>query len=512
MFKTKFYFLIFLNVLSFSLFAQVGAVDSLSEYYTSFSYESGNLSSHGILINGKPNGYWITFHENGNLKSEGNRIDFKLDSNWYFYNDSGNLIKSIAYKNDLRNGLTVTYDSIFIISEEYFVDNVKDSLTITYYPTKEKLVKSKVNYEDGKENGMAYYFDTDGRVTSITEFNKGFIVSKEEINRYNRRQKKQGLWKEFYPNWRVKIESTYREGLLNGYVKYYSPDGQLTKAELYVDGVLQVGNENSVNFEIIPTYNNQGVVIQETTYNGLGQKDGIERIYNDTGRIISSSIYKNDLLLSQGGIIDEKGRKQEVWKEFYPNKTIKSEGKFLDNKKFEKWTYFYENGKAEQQGSYNKNGKPVGNWIWYFQNGDTLRYEQYRRGLEDGILIEKTDSGGVIRKGDYIDGFREGEWIYELNDHIEKGKYVYGTKNGLWEHFHTNGELIFKGNFIEGRPEGKHKWWYPNGKVKEEGNYAYGEKDGIWKKYNEDGTLKITIDFKNGEEFKIDGQKFKIDK
>ena len=45
-----------------------------------------------------------------------------------------------------------------------------------------------------------------------------------------------------------------------------------------------------------------------------------------------------------------------------------------------------------------------------------------------------------------------------------------------------------------------------------EGNFSYGEKDGIWKKYDELGNLLITIQYKDGKEYKIDGQKFKTEK
>ncbi len=512
MFKTKFYFLSILVFYTVNVSAQFGTIDTTSDNYQAFFYESGQLSSHGTFINGKPDGYWITYFENGTVKSEGNRVDFKLDSTWFFYSEYGNLLKSINYVNDLKNGLSVTYDSIFKIREDYYVNDVRSGLSTSYYEDTSNTVKSIVNYEQGKEQGKAFYFAKDGRVIGITEFNKGFIVSKEEINRYNKQQKQQGIWKEFYPNWRVKSERTYRNGLLNGYYKYYTPEGQLTKAELYVDGVLQEADENDINFQIIPVYNNEGKIVQETTYNSIGQKDGIDKFYDDSGNVLRTDIYQNDVLLAEGGIIDEKGRKQEVWKEYYPNKILKSKGEYLDNKKYEKWEYFYENGKTEQVGKYNTNGKPIGSWIWYYENGDTLRFEQFRRGYEDGELIEKTDSGITIRKGEYIDGFKEGEWIYELNDHIEKGSYIYGAKNGEWLHYHINGELIFKGNYIEDRPDGKHKWWYPNGKIKKEGSFAYGEKDGTWKKYDEKGVLLISIDYKDGEEYKIDGKKFKIDK
>jgi antitoxin component YwqK of YwqJK toxin-antitoxin module len=510
--KTNFYFLILFVLLAADASAQFASVDTTSDHYQAFYYESGQLSSHGNLINGKPDGYWVTYHENGTLKSVGNRVDFKLDSTWFFYSEHGNLIKSINYKDDLKNGLSVTYDSIFKIRADYYVDDIRNGLSTSYYVDSSNSIKSTVNYFQGKEDGKAFYFAKDGRVIGITEFNKGFIVSKEEINRLNKQEQPQGIWKDFYPNWRVKSERTYRNGLLNGYYKYYTPEGQLTKAELYVDGVLQKADENDINFQIIPVYNSDGTMIQEVTYNSIGQKDGIEKYYNDSGEVTRSNIYKNDVLLAEGGFIDEKGRKQELWKEYYPNRSLKSKGVYLDNKKYEKWEYFYENGNTEQVGKYNKNGKPIGTWVWYYENGDTLRYEQYRRGYEDGQLIEKTDSGITIRKGEYIDGFKEGEWIYELNDHIEKGSYVYGTKNGEWFHYHSNGELIFRGAFIEDRPEGKHKWWYPNGKIKKEGSFAYGEKNGTWKKYDENGVLLISIDYKDGKEYKIDGKKFKIEK
>lgn len=511
MFKSFLYF--FSLIFSISLFAQVGKVDTTSKNYKAFYYSNQQISSHGILENGKPNGYWISYYENGLLKSEGNRENYLLDGPWIFYNEFGDKAKIINYKEEVKNGLTISYDdSCYIIKEEPYVNGIIEGIVKNFYPTKDKILESEIPFNENKENGTAYFYAKDGRVILIVDYNKGFISRKEEINRYDKNNLKVGIWKTFYNNRRTKTEATYKNNLLNGYLKYYSPDGQLDKAELYIDGILQEEGENSINFEIIPTYSDNGKVIEETTYNALGQKDGVSRQFNDSGEVVKSSIFNNDFLIAEGGTIDKQGRKQGYWKEYYLNGKLKNEGEYLDNQKYNKWKYYYENGKAEQIGKYNKNGKPINDWIWYYQNGDTLRYEQYRMGFEDGFLVEKTDSGTVITKGDYIDGYKEGEWYYEMNDHIEKGKYVYGTKNGLWEHFHINGEKVFEGKFIEDRPEGRHRWWYPNGKIRMEGNFSYGEKDGIWKKYDELGNLLITIQYKDGKEYKIDGQKFKTEK
>ena len=271
MFKSFLYF--FSLIFSISLFAQVGKVDTTSKNYKAFYYSNQQISSHGILENGKPNGYWISYYENGLLKSEGNRENYLLDGPWIFYNEFGDKAKIINYKEEVKNGLTISYDdSCYIIKEEPYVNGIIEGIVKNFYPTKDKILESEIPFNENKENGTAYFYAKDGRVILIVDYNKGFISRKEEINRYDKNNLKVGIWKTFYNNRRTKTEATYKNNLLNGYLKYYSPDGQLDKAELYIDGILQEEGENSINFEIIPTYSDNGKVIEETTYNALGQK------------------------------------------------------------------------------------------------------------------------------------------------------------------------------------------------------------------------------------------------
>src|SRR6185503_6669337 len=77
--------------------------------YQKFYYPSGQLSSEGTLLNGKPNGYWKSYYESGKIKSEGNRVNFKLDSLWKFYNDSGYVTAEYNYNEGARHGLQKTY-------------------------------------------------------------------------------------------------------------------------------------------------------------------------------------------------------------------------------------------------------------------------------------------------------------------------------------------------------------------------------------------------------------------
>ena len=82
---------------------------SQTEYQT-FTYPSGQISSEGILRDGKPDGIWKTYYENGQLKSIGKRTDFLLDSTWIFFKETGDTSLIINYRKDLKNGFVISKD------------------------------------------------------------------------------------------------------------------------------------------------------------------------------------------------------------------------------------------------------------------------------------------------------------------------------------------------------------------------------------------------------------------
>ena len=73
----------------------------------------------------------------------------------------------------------------------------------------------------------------------------------------------------------------------------------------------------------------------------------------------------------------------------------------------------------------------------------------------------------------------------------------------------TDSLLYFKGGFIEDNPDGKHIYYWENGKVKDEGVFIMGKKEGDWLKYNYDGTLFLVITYREGIEVRYDGVKIK---
>ena len=71
--------------------------------YKKFYFESNVVSSEGFLINGIPEGKWISYYENKNIKSEGFWKNSLLDSTWIFYDSSGGITLKENYRK-LRRG------------------------------------------------------------------------------------------------------------------------------------------------------------------------------------------------------------------------------------------------------------------------------------------------------------------------------------------------------------------------------------------------------------------------
>ena len=485
------------------------AQEKIKEGQQQFYYENGQLSSEGIIKNGLPEGYWISYYSNGIIKSEGNRKENLLDSTWIFYDQYGNIKSKINYKSGKKNGLKVTYsDSCNIILEEFYINDLKQNFTTFYYDVKGKKKWKEINFIDNIKEGKSFEYALDGRLISIIFYKKGTLVGKESINRFDKLNRKKNTWKIFYDSGKLKEEMRYKNGLLNGYYKTYDKNGKLIKAILYIDGIPQNFTDELAVLDIRKEYYENGRVKVEGIYNKSDQENGLFNYFDENGKIEKSEIYLQGVLLAKG-LIDEEGKRQGYWEEYYKNGILKSKGKYKDSHRIGEWIYFFNNKKIQQKGVYLEGEKPTGLWIWFYDDGSVLREELFRKGKEDGMMYEYTQEGKVITKGEYIDGLKDGPWFYEMGDHIEEGNYLDGYKTGLWIYHYTNGKISFEGSFINGEANGKHKFYYETGKLKREEFYEVGLKSNYWKFFNELGELTLTIFYKDGKEYKIDGLKLK---
>jgi len=471
-----------------------------------FYHPNGKKASEGTMRNGKPDGYWKTYNEEEVLISEGNRIDFELDSSWMFYDDEGKITMEISYRKGKKDGIRRTYREDETI-EESFVADQKEGLTNYYYP--DGKIKREVNFKYGLEQGLSREFDTDGRIITLTTYKSGFITEREIINRYDNIGRKHGLWKYFYADGTLRMEGRYKHGRENGYFKEYDVKGNLVSTAKYADGNKLEDVAELMKLDVRKDYYPDGKLKIAATYNKEGQLEGVRREYLPDGTVDKSYIFKRGIMIGEG-VVTEKGERDGFWKEYYDNGILRAEGKYNKDIKNGEWKYYHKNGMTDQVGSY-RNDKPVGEWFWYYPGGELLREEAYYNGLPDGIMTEYDELGNIITKGEFLEGKEEGDWYFRIGDNETEGDYAQGMRNGMWKYYDVpegygkQNVLRFEGRFIEDNPHDKHTWYWDNGNRKEEGEYIMGRKEGEWVYYNYDGTIFVIVSYKNGIEYRYDG-------
>jgi len=472
--------------------------------YKKYYYPNGNISSEGMLVNGKPDAYWKTYYENGIIKSEGNRKNFQLDSMWRFYDNESTIILSINYKEGKKHGIRTTYYKEETIKENFEYD-IKQGESILYF--KNGKIKKKMFFIDGKIEGNAYEYSENGRIITIYEYKKGYLINREKINRFNSNQLKTGIWKEFYKNGKISTETWYFNGKRNGFHKEYDKKGNLITIEKYINGEKQQDVKELKEYELRKDYYPNGQVkIIGSYYND--KPDGVRREYSEEGKIVKSYIFDKGFLVGEG-IVDESGYKQSFWKEYYTTGELLAEGEYKDSEKIKQWKYYHKNGKTEQIGSYNKSGKATGNWKWYYESGKILKEEEFLNGLEEGFSKEYSENGKIIAEGEYLEGLEEGFWFYDINDNREEGKFFDGEKSGEWKQYYKQDSLIFIGKYINDTPDGRHVYYWTNGNKKREERYIMGIRNGEWKHYDKEGKLFLRIIYEDGTEIYYDNLKLK---
>ena len=98
-----------------------------------------------------------------------------------------------------------------------------------------------------------------------------------------------------------------------------------------------------------------------------------------------------------------------------------------------------------------------------------------------------------------------GNWKSTIGDHREEGNYIVGLRDGMWRYLDDEGNVLYRGRYVQDNPDGYHFYYYANGRIKEEQYYDMGLRHRTWKKYDEEGLLEMTITYRNDEEVRING-------
>ncbi|MDZ4824158.1 MAG: hypothetical protein SH856_11920 [Flavobacteriales bacterium] len=504
--KKSIFTIILANVLAHA------AVQSQGEY-KKYYHDNGVVSSEGMLVNGKPDGYWKTYYDDRGLKTEGNRKDFLLDSTWKFYRSDSTIERLISYRLDLKDGLEMVFDDEGTVSEEFtWANNIKNGEARYYYSTGE--LHKRVPFANNKEEGRGWEYDKDGRIVTMITYRNGFLYAEERMNRMDGQGRKSGVWIVYWSEGKMREEGYYTEGKKNGVFKYFKRDGSLDKMENYRMDELVKDSDNSYVLDIKKEYDDEGRVRLVGGYN-KGKKQGTFRRYDEQGNATGTLDYDKDMLVGEG-MLDSAGLRQGIWKLYYPTGELRAEGNYIKGKKDGAWIFYHQPegpavniGKIAQKGSYRED-LSTGKWTWFYHNGTLHRDEIYRKGKEDGHAVEYDSLGNVVTEGDFIDGLKTGKWMKKVNDHTEEGEYADGERNGLWVWKYGDGQEAFEGEYQGGVPTGRHRYWYATGIQKMRGDYEGGELHGDWQYFDETGALSLELKYNMGTVERINGEKIKL--
>jgi antitoxin component YwqK of YwqJK toxin-antitoxin module len=494
---------------------QIGSAQeniALKDGYQIFKYPNGTVSGEGLIKNGMPEGLWKSYYVTGIKKSEGKRTNSLLDSIWVFFDQAGDTTEKINYLYGKKNGWYYKYKKapstgVYIWSKELFAGDKKEGTAFIYFPGGK--IQQTIKYNSGKTEGLSKEFDQDGNVITLLEYNNDYLVSRERINRTDNKGLKQGDWKEFYPSGTIKSEKSYKDDLIHGYYKEYDNRGILVLTMLYESGsIVKSRVEDEPDIEIVNKTDQEGKIIYSGPYRNKIPV-GIHREYGKDGKVTNSFIYNDNGIMLSEGIVDDAGKFNGKWKDLFSNGKVQAEGQYTDSRRSGLWKFYNTSEKVEQTGSYN-NGRPDGQWKWYYDNGAMLREEEYFQGVRDGLSTEYSSAGEIIAQGSYSDGEKNGEWKFKSGNSTEEGKYIIGLKDGIWKSYYPDGTLKFKGNFVQGNPDGKQTLYFENGNIKEEQYYQAGIREKSWKKFNEAGIPYLVIAYKNDAEFSINGVRIKL--
>ncbi len=124
--------------------------------------------------------------------------------------------------------------------------------------------------------------------------------------------------------------------------------------------------------------------------------------------------------------------------------------------------------------SYDKNGKLLhGKFVQFSDDEQTKKVYHFNHGILTGEFLICTLNGDLLEKGNYMDGQKHGKWTNWSLAGIKTGevKFNYGQRDGKWQ------------------------IWDENGVLRYVMFYEVGEKVGKWQVYSESGELELEKEY-----------------
>jgi antitoxin component YwqK of YwqJK toxin-antitoxin module len=395
----------------------------------------------------------------------------------YRYNK---LVEEFNYNNGILDGVSKKYYPDGSVKEVRNYANGKPHGKFTDYNAKGR-VEREINFKNGKQDGPEIMYDSEGKVRSRTNYTAGKTTGAkvQEFDdytltaNYDGNGELDGKYSEIFNNGNVKRKGKYIHGKKEGVWETGRKDGKKMTTEEYEAGdkVKETTYYTDNTVEFVRELRN-------------GKKNGWERKYNyGDGSLKSELFYKDGEASSPAGTNEpgQSGDKQGLVKQNQTKQISNNIGSYIQtfyqsNGRYEgEYTEHYVNGNAMKTKGQYVDGKKEGKWVYETKDGKPEREENYTAGKLNGLVIKY--SNGLIR-----------ESVEHRND----------SPNGEFKRYDRDGKLTQKGMYEDGRLHGVVEEYYPNGKLKERNIYKRGSYDGVRQEFYSNGQMQLEQTYVDG--------------
>ena len=403
-----------------------------------------------------------------------------------------------------------------------------------------------------RDSDQAKTQESNGSEKKVNEDN---IQEKETVNQTVPKPTKEDIGsappqiKEIYPDSKLVKEQkkckknkgkwvSTAQGLQGCLIKKKREGTWIIKEGNFIQAVIDFeGNQVSGNMW---GFNLSGQAIEQIQFK-KGQKEGFHRKWANGGQLKLSQRF-------------QAGELEGVSFAWHAKRCIPAHrGRYKAGKKEGPWTTWYPTGAPEEKGNYKDNIK-VGKWSFYHKEGNKIREGMMVNGLEEGEWQEWLHTGQKWKKSTYVKGVRQGKdelacvaengtWQVDHKERTEgclrygfetiiRNKFYYetgtlkrsetynlkGQQTGEVIEYHPTGEVLMKGMWVNGMPNGtvtyltragepmgpsshiesgSGSWtaYHHTGKVAEKGRFLLGRKIEKWETYYDHGALESVTPF-----------------
>lgn len=484
------------------LFSKTSYIDGKQNGpYTEY-YSNGRKKIETFYKNDELNGPYKSYYKNGPLETEATYSNGKYEGVYKIYYESGQLSKTGAYKSGQLQGETKEYHPHGVLKKLYsYAADLLEGDVLEYSDA--GVLIEKVTYKGGKAEGLAEYFDSDGKRFSTFLFDKNILKA----------------------------------------ARYFDKSGnEISRSER---------QKGAINLTI---FNPEGIKVSNMIYNDAGEKTGSDTYFHTSGKIRETNNYKSGKLhsLSTGyyasgtkeyEIAYADDEKNGLYTSYHLNGKIKAQGWYTAGKLTDTWINYNEKGNiilrtsyldddiTGYRESYHANGTLddeevyTNGWLMAIHQYDTLGNRIHTTEFKNGTGTYKgihfngktSYEGQYVQsefqgpfKGYYFDGsmsfeksfdrgLLEGSYTsYHYGGTIAtKGAYKNGERTGTWKYYTTEGKLYREETYTDGEINGKQRFYYSNGDLEREIEYKNGERNGALKRYATDGQLSGVFYYKN---------------